>query len=534
MVKKFNPLEESALVNLIKLTRKLFLALDLKSLNQIILEQVAPLSSADATILSLYQDNQAQSIGSSGIEEEGARKILNELIKEVGMGVKPLKLKSPSGTNLQKEKIGFVLFFPLKSEKKYFGQLFLLKKITSGDFNQRDIKMAKVIASQLAASLLRLKEKEEVSNQLKKLETLYKVSNSLQSTLEIKKLINRIMSTTASTLQAEACSVLLVDEQAQELEFFVAKGEKEEALSKFRLPLGQGIAGWVVENKEPVLIEDAYKDKRFYQKVDTGTGFRTKSMIAVPLLIKDKAVGVIEVLNKKNYQSFDQEDLKLLQAIASQASTALDNAKLYEKISQAYLDTMAVIAAAIDAKDPYTQGHSERVTKYSLFLAQWSGYPSEQVTMLQYGGTLHDVGKIGIADNILRKPGKLNDDEYQIMKNHTVIGASMVGKVTFLQEGVPLVRGHHERYDGRGYPDGIKGEEIPLGARIIAVADTFDALTSDRPYRPALPLDKALSEITNVAGSQLDPELAPIFVKRFKKDAESLYLYQQKVGKVSS
>ena len=180
------------------------------------------------------------------------------------------------------------------------------------------------------------------------------------------------------------------------------------------------------------------------------------------------------------------------------------------------LNTIKTLAVAIEAKDHYTRGHSDRVTRYAVDIAQEMHLSKKEVEVIQHAGILHDLGKLGIDDAILRKPGKLTDEEYDLIKKHPEIGEYMLGPLKFLKDEKPIVRHHHERYDGRGYPDGLKGEAIPLGARIMAVADTFDAMTSERPYRPIYPINSVVQEIQENSGTQFDPKVVEAFLRVLK------------------
>lgn len=184
----------------------------------------------------------------------------------------------------------------------------------------------------------------------------------------------------------------------------------------------------------------------------------------------------------------------------------------YIDMREVYLSTVQALAAAIDAKDPCTRGHSDRVTKYAVATARSLKMPEDQVEILQYVALLHDIGKIGIKDSILNKPGKLRDDEYAEIKKHPVIGADITAEIKFLSRGAEIVRHHHEWYNGRGYPSGLCGEDIPVGARILAVVDAYDAMITDRPYRKALTSAEAITELLNGRGTQFDPEIAEAFI----------------------
>ena len=192
--------------------------------------------------------------------------------------------------------------------------------------------------------------------------------------------------------------------------------------------------------------------------------------------------------------------------------------KLYMDLRDAYFDSIAALASALDASDPYTRGHSDRVTEYAKKVARAMGLSEREIESIEFAGRLHDIGKIGIDRSILRKRSRLNDREYKEMQKHPNMGAEIAGKLKFLKKAEGYVSHHHERFDGRGYPDGIGGEEIPIGARILGVVDAFDAMTSDRPYRPALSVEIAVQELEKGSGKQFDPDITEVFIKLIKSD----------------
>jgi HD-GYP domain-containing protein (c-di-GMP phosphodiesterase class II) len=203
----------------------------------------------------------------------------------------------------------------------------------------------------------------------------------------------------------------------------------------------------------------------------------------------------------------------MLTTLADEAGIAIDNAQLYEDQKRTYLETVQALAQAIEASDEYTRGHSDRVTKFAIQIARELKLSRTLIDTLKFACILHDVGKIGIIKDVLNKPGKLNDAEFNIIKMHPALGEQIIAPVAFLTPIRPIVRHHHERFDGRGYPDGLIGENIPYLSRIIAVADTYDAMTSERPYRPALSTEIALAEIKRCSGTQFDPEVVKAFLE---------------------
>jgi putative nucleotidyltransferase with HDIG domain len=252
-----------------------------------------------------------------------------------------------------------------------------------------------------------------------------------------------------------------------------------------------------------------------------------RSFLGVPLWTRSRFVGVLCLGGKKTGERFTKDDLSLLTTMGSQAALAIYNAQLYEAREQALLDTITALAHAIEAKDTYTINHCEKITDRAVALAQALALPRHEVENIRLGSILHDVGKIGIPDAILNKPGKLTDEEYEIIKQHAQIGARIVQSVGALQGVVPIIRHHQERYDGTGYPDGLAGEEIPIGARIIAAVDAYGAMTEDRVYRKALGHNEAMAELKRFAGRQFDPQVVTAFIRLLKDQPELAEVDQQ-------
>jgi len=354
-----------------------------------------------------------------------------------------------------------------------------------------------------------------------RLDLLYEVGKKATSASQVSRMVDEIVTMTRQTLKASASSVLLVDEEMQELFFEFADGAAGGMLRQVRLSIDSGIAGWVARHREPLVANDVTKDPRFCRDIDETTGFVTRSIICAPLLVHGNITGVIEVLNKLDGSDFTQQDLETLVSVASTAAIAIENSKLHQSLIDGYKGTIRALAAAVDAKDPYTRGHSQRVAEYALLGGPELSFSLEELEVLEYAGILHDVGKIGIPDGILSKGGRLTAEEYCIMSEHPVIGASIVDGIPFMNVARPLILHHHEKYDGTGYPVGLEGTDIPMGARLLAVADTFDSITTDRPYRAALGVSYAISELRRCSGTQLCPTAVEAFVSGFEKRRQS-------------
>jgi putative nucleotidyltransferase with HDIG domain len=234
---------------------------------------------------------------------------------------------------------------------------------------------------------------------------------------------------------------------------------------------------------------------------------------------------VIEVLNKLDGTDFNESDTYLLVPVAVTAAMAIENTRLHQTLLDAYEKTMLTLVEIIDAKDPYTRGHSQRVMQYALLAAPALSFSPEKTELLKYAGIFHDMGKIAVDSVILNKPGKLTPEEWTIIKEHPAIGANIVKKIPFLEKASRFVRHHHEWYNGSGYPDGLKGEDIPLEARVLSVADAFDTMTTDRSYRTAYSIERTIDELKKDTGTQFCPVAVEAFISGFQasiKDLDSL------------
>jgi response regulator RpfG family c-di-GMP phosphodiesterase len=265
------------------------------------------------------------------------------------------------------------------------------------------------------------------------------------------------------------------------------------------------------------LLEQSGKGIRFFA---TPPATPLISLVSVPLRMKTRLLGWIAVASFTKQKRFSEGNRKLLSIVGSRAAAAIENARLYEDLRATFQQTIQGLARAIDKMDRYTAGHSERVATYATYLAVRLGLPPDVVEIVRQSALMHDIGKIGCVMN-LNKPGKLTQDEYEMFKRHPQYGKDILDPIRFLHPLVPGVHLHHERWDGRGYPLGLKGNDVPLIARIIAVADTYDAMTSDRAYRRALPHEVAVGEIERCSGSQFDPEVSHSFtggLDEFRED----------------
>jgi putative nucleotidyltransferase with HDIG domain len=375
----------------------------------------------------------------------------------------------------------------------------------------------------------------------RQLAAILRINTELSSSKEKKEILSDILDQAISLLKAESGSLMLLNEKSNALTIEAARGLSQEIIESTEIPLGSGIAGWVAMRGEPLLLIDGIRDSRFSAELIRRE--RIKDAVCVPLNIDSATIGVLSINNSLPGRNFTESDLGLLEAFANQAAIAIQKSRSLEEMHQAYIDTIAMAARTVDARDPYTYGHSRALRDYSLAIAGRLDYNSDRLEKLNIAALLHDIGKIAIPDAVLLKPGPLTEDEYEVIKTHPTLGARILEPVHFLKDSTVIVLHHHERYDGGGYPAGLKGEEIPEGARILAIADAFDAMSSLRSYRKPLPKETILKELVKQRGRQFDPFFLGIFLEAFtieeglsvrKRARESaLEMISQGKGKIS-
>jgi putative nucleotidyltransferase with HDIG domain len=360
---------------------------------------------------------------------------------------------------------------------------------------------------------LQLREKLNYLLRIKEFNVLYEVNRTITSTLQLPQVLRLITKKACQIMKAKGCSLRLVHENKRELILQAHYGlNKRSHLRKGNIKIGKSIAGRVLKENRFYIIKDLFQESRYlYRFIAQRENLR--SLLSVPLVVKGKAFGVLSIYSTfPNY--FFKEDAKLLSIFAAQAAISISNARLYESSRINYLDAIRFLANALDAKDSFTVGHSEKVAKIALEIAQQLKLSQLQRDALQYAGYLHDLGKVCINTDTLRKPSKLNESEWRSIYRHPQVGAQIINNVQALSNLAPIILHHHARYAGGGYPDkNMKYERIPIGSRILAVADAFEAMVSSRPYRKALSKNEALQELKRCSGTQFDPTVVGAFLK---------------------
>ncbi|MFA5598580.1 MAG: HD domain-containing phosphohydrolase [Pusillimonas sp.] len=376
-----------------------------------------------------------------------------------------------------------------------------------------------LLASKSAASLESAMLYDKMFQRLLVLSNVFILGKEIVSNIELKSLVDKFLSIASDGTGSEVAGLFLVKGRT-DLPYFT-RLQKNNCNLDFAPNTLDGYTELIqaVRSERKLRMENNLENTEFAEfEVDKVPGTKLRNTLAMPLKTPDKLLGIIQVANKLNQGNYSSEDIDLLNILSSQLAFVIQNADLFSNLQKAYIDTLSALTGAIDAKDSYTRGHSERVTELSIKLAEECEVPASEIENIKLGGLLHDIGKIGIPEAVLNKPGRLNDEEFNIIKSHPDLGLHILGKVEFLEHIVPIIRHHHERYDGKGYPGSLKGDNIPLLARIVSVVDTFDAMTTNRPYRKALTIEESLVEIERCSGSQFDPDIAAKFIKMVRRD----------------
>lgn len=347
-------------------------------------------------------------------------------------------------------------------------------------------------------------ELDRLYGEQERLNALLKVTRNLAGELELESLLFKIMDEVKRILHADRATVFLYDKKRDELWSKVALGLDEE----IRFAADKGIAGHVCKTGQVLNIPDAYKDPRFNPDIDKHTGYVTRNILTMPMYNKfHETIGVFQVLNRKD-GPFTPENEELLSAVSMIAASAIENAQLYEELKMSFDSFIDTLSTTLDARDYITAGHSRRVTLYAMEIARQMSMEPRDINVLRYAALLHDVGKIGVPEIVLFKDRKLSEEEYEIIKRHANLTKSILQKIHFQNEfkQVPdIASSHHEKINGQGYPEGLKGDQIPIGGKILAVADVFDALTSRRQYRDRMEIEKVMELIDRETGTSFEP-----------------------------
>ena len=340
---------------------------------------------------------------------------------------------------------------------------------------------------------------------------------AIASNRDLKGILDLLLEQIMKQLHVDAAVILILDEIKQKLEFGANRGFQTSSLQYTSLRVGEGLAGRAVQQREIIHVRDLRLD---LQTLVNASSFATENFVsyyAAPLIAQGKVKGVVEIFHRSLLDP-DEEWLSFLETLAGQAAIAVENTSLFEDLQRtneelikAYDATIEGWSHALDLRDKETEGHTQRVTELSLQLARIFKFDEKELLYVRWGALLHDIGKMGVPDRILLKEGPLTEEEWVIMRQHPVYAHEMLQPIQYLRPALDIPYCHHEKWDGTGYPRGLSGEEIPLVARLFAIVDVWDALTSDRPYRAAWSHEKTLDHIQRGLGQHFDPQVVERF-----------------------
>ncbi|MCE1255325.1 MAG: GAF domain-containing protein, partial [Anaerolineae bacterium] len=407
-------------------------------------------------------------------------------------------------------------FVPIRTDRELVGVLFIVIPMPGKLDSQRRSLLCS-LADMAGNTIHRMKLHDETIRHLERLKSLHIIDLAISSNINTPETMMVLVEQTIQQLSVDAADIMLYNYQNEHLDYMSGLGFKTEMRHKIHAFSERGISSYTsLENLIIQSVEQSDLDgKTPFGEAMIAEGF--KSYYLAPLMAKSKYLGILEVFSRSKLNP-DVEWFEFLEALAGQAAIALDNSNLFTSLqqahydlSQAYDETIEGWSHALDLRDKETEGHTQRVTEITLKLAQLFEFNEDDLVHIRRGCLLHDIGKMGVPDYILLKPGALTDEEWVVMRKHPVYAYEMITPIDYLKPAVDIPYCHHEKWDGSGYPQGLKEEEIPLSARIFAIVDVWDALTSERPYRPAWSKEKTIEYIRGLSGKQFDPEVVRVF-----------------------
>lgn len=402
--------------------------------------------------------------------------------------------------------INSAISVPLRVEGNTIGVLNVNNTSSAPELTEDDLKVLSLFAERASMAIENAKLYRTANERIAELSHLNELGKALNSTLNVREIVDLACNVLDKSIEFDIGGICLGD--GRKRLYLVVSKECSEAQLKRIIAETCGTKSVTAAQKNGFKAGIVIGKQNISKN---SKAHRLQSHLRIPLQVKEDHIGTIFVMSRKR-NAFDENHIRAISMLASQVAVSLENAQLYEDLRDNYTATIAALSATIDAKDHYTRGHSDRVMEYAISIAKALGLPEEAVEAIRFAGLLHDIGKIGVSESILLKPSKLSAEEFELIKTHSVIGASIVEQIDFLNQLTPVILHHHERFSGGGYPDGLFGDDIPLLARILSVADSYEAMTSERAYRPALTSEQAIQELRRCAGEQFDPMIVDAFI----------------------
>ncbi len=518
--------------NLLKITEAIALTDNLDELLERIVSSIGPIAGSDVTLAYLAEEEARHFLpaSSAGLERDMLPLFKTEFLDpDTAMLCEAFK----SGPLIIGEGVHNGLFrwlrgmsdlvlIPLEGRRERLGALVLAYKEKrwqgEGGLTEKDRGLLQGIGYHVSIAVEKARHAKdaidramELSHKIETIEVMHEIDKTILSTLDPGEIRFIAVNMIGRIVPCDRCTVRLVDRERRGFSYAAGFGS-EEADEAELVPFNETSTMEVVDTLRPQYIYDLNKEENLLPFEDRLLKAGYLSHIRVPLIVKSEITGVLN-LSSRRPAAFGPEDLSTLEKLSSQIVVALENSRLVTDLEKLLISTIKTLSETIDAKSHWTRGHSERVTAIALRLGVKMGFREDRLRDFEIGGLLHDIGKIGTYEDILNKPGKLTAEENKQLRKHPIKGAEILSNIRQFEHIIPIVRHHHEFYDGTGYPDGLKGEAIPLEARILTVADTVDAMASDRPYRKGLPMDVIFDELRRFSGKQFDPEVVRAFLE---------------------
>jgi len=449
-------------------------------------------------------------------------KSISGLIQNTGQSYKTIDFAADQNKTefiVGSENLGPALLAPIHSEAEFLGVLLCAreKKNSNKEFTTSEMRLLTAIGEMVGNAMRRARLYDDALTRLQHVQALHSIDMAISANMDLNIILDVLIAQGLAQLDVDAACILLLDQSTHTLEFAAGSGFHTNAIESTRIRLGEGLPGEAVLGRQLVLIPDITNSSRMQRMFLRDEGYQTYQ--AAPLVSKGQLLGVLEAFCRRQVMP-SEENVEFLETLATQAAIAIDNAQLFSHLQRsnfelelAYDATIEGWSRALELRDQETEGHTLRVTEMTLKLARAMGISGDDIIQIRRGALLHDIGKMGVSDSILLKEGKLDPEEWELMKKHSDYAFEMLWSVHFLRDSLDIPHFHHEKWDGTGYPRGLRGEEIPLSARIFTIADVWDALTSDRPYREAWTREKALEYIRENAGKHFDPQVVKQFLR---------------------